>query len=54
MPGANSKTSRPTYYMKMTFLPLLGCFMAAIFSTTGLASVVLEVTPAYMREHPKE
>jgi len=40
--------------MKMTSL-LLGCFMAAIFSTTGLAlTMKWEMTPAYVREHPKE
>ncbi len=54
MPGANSKTSRPTHYMKMTFLPLLGCLMAATLSTTALASLELQIAPAYVREHPKE
>lgn len=39
----------------MTSLLLSGCFIAATFSTTGLAlTLELQVTPAYVREHPKE
>ncbi|MGA2543497.1 MAG: hypothetical protein ABSG78_18260 [Verrucomicrobiota bacterium] len=34
---------------------VLGCFIAAIFSTSALAMTIKEqVTPAYVREHPKE
>ena len=41
--------------MKMTSLLLSGCFLAAILSSTALALTINEqVTPAYVREHPKE
>jgi hypothetical protein len=41
--------------MKMTSLLLSGCFLAAILSSTALALTINEqVTPADVREHPKE
>jgi len=41
--------------MKMTSLLLSGCFIAAILSTSALAlSSTVPVTPAHVREHPKE
>jgi hypothetical protein len=41
--------------MKMASLLLSGCFTVATLSTTVLAlTVQLEVTPAYVRDHPKE
>jgi hypothetical protein len=41
--------------MKMTSLLLSGCFIAAILSTSALAlSTTVPVTPAHVREHPKE
>ena len=49
--------SRPTKRMKMTssLTSLAGCFLTAIFSTAGLALTVdQQVTPAYIRDHPKE
>ena len=41
--------------MKMTFLLLSGWFFAVILSTPALAQIIQEqVTPAYVRGHPKE
>lgn len=41
--------------MKMTSLLLSSCLVAAILSSTALALTINEqVTPAYVREHPKE
>jgi hypothetical protein len=41
--------------MKMTSLVLSGCFMAAMLSSTASAlTIQLQVTPAYVREHPNE
>jgi hypothetical protein len=41
--------------MKMTSFLVSGCFIAGIFSTTVLAlTLELPVTPADVREHPKE
>jgi len=51
---ANCRILRQIKLMKLTTF-LLGCFIAATFSTTVSAlTLELKVTPAYVREHPKE
>jgi hypothetical protein len=55
LPGANARAFRPTKRMKTTPLLLAIAVLAAIFPTTGIAlTVERAVTPASLREHPKE